>query len=116
MEHQQAQPEWLTLADCAAELRVDVEIVRRWCLAWERGDDAGLQSEHFGVAPADKAKKLNRRIHRDDWKAFKARRSRRQAAAEREIRSSFEVVPRERPTRREKQLRRAKAGAGKVRQ
>lgn len=66
--------EWLTIRECADEIRVDVEIVRRWCIAHENGNEQGLPSAHFGVDLSDSAKRRNRRIHVEDWEAFKASR------------------------------------------
>lgn len=92
--------EWMTLQECAREIKVDVEVIRRWCIAHESGDAAGLPSSHFGVElDESKAKRRNRRVHIDDWKAFKASRRNQAAQQERTVRRSFERVPRERPIR-----------------
>lgn len=96
--------EWLTLAGCAAEVQVGVEVVRGWCVAYENGDPSGLPSTHFGEKPDDpdrpadqRPKRLNRRVSVEDWRAFKLARQRRDAAEDRrrarETQSVLQVVP-----------------------
>lgn len=110
--HVEHSGEYLTLADCAADVRVDVELVRRWCIAWESGDQAGLRSEHYGAESSNQAKRLNRRVRREDWTAFKAARARHQASETRAVSREWERVPLAIPTRQE---RRSAAAGGQGR-
>lgn len=80
-----AEQQWLTLAQCAGELQVAVEVVRGWCVDYEHGKP-GLPSSHYGSKTASEARRLNRRVRRDDWEAFKAARRERQSAERREQR------------------------------
>jgi hypothetical protein len=107
--------EWLSLAACAADVGVDLEVVRRWCVAWEGGNPDGLRSCHFGSElDAAKAKRRNRRVHIEDWRAFKSARRRQDQRQEREITRRLEAEPRDFPTRQELRERRAVvAGQGR---
>lgn len=96
-------PDYLTLAECAADVRVDVEVVRRWCIAWEKGDANGLPFTHFGKKLDDQPGRKNRRVLREDWKEFKAKCSRRQASETRETHRQWERAPLQIPTRKERQ-------------
>lgn len=108
---------WMTLGECATDVQVDVEVVRQWCVAYENGDESGLPSSHFGAKagdaadPKDRPKRLNRRVHVDDWEAFKGRRRKHERQQEREIERSFDRAPRQYPPRSELRARR-EVGAG----
>lgn len=92
--------EWMTLRECATQARVDVEAVRQWCLAYERGEPNGLPSSHFGreLDPA-KATRKSRRVHVDDWRKFIGRRRSAEVREAKEIVRQFDAVPRDFPIR-----------------
>lgn len=62
---------YLTLKECADEVRVPVELVRKWCIRFEAGQDGGLPSANFGAKPDGQGERKNRRVLREDWEAFK---------------------------------------------
>jgi hypothetical protein len=68
-------PEWMTLRECANDVKVPVSIVREWCLRAERGEPGGLRSAHFGAKPPEDGERKSRRVHVDDWIAFRKSRS-----------------------------------------
>lgn len=117
MTEAREQPDWLTLAECAAELRVTVEVVRGWCVAYESGDPMGLPATHYGKESAEKAVRLNRRVHRDDWQRFTMRRRAREVSnelhAERTAQAILSVKPYDYAGRR--RVRAAAGGHGRGR-
>jgi hypothetical protein len=74
-------------------VRVDPEIVRRWCLAHENGDPNGLASSHFGVDLSGGAKRKNRRIHVEDWEEFKVLRRQQDRQQDRAAERVLRVEP-----------------------
>src|SRR5687768_2741035 len=97
--------QWLTVQECADEIRVDVEVVRGWCIAHESGDQNGLPSSHFGVDLSGAAKRKNRRIHAQDWEEFKQRQ--RGQELRRAPEPVLRVEPVQIPTRAERRRMRA---------
>jgi hypothetical protein len=98
--------EWMTLAQCAERLQLDVEKVRRLCIAYENGDRNGLPSSDFS---SDGATRKTRRVHVEDWREFTARRRRGERQQERDVCRALEVVPPEYPSRAERKAAAAAA-------
>lgn len=63
--------DWLTLAELAKEMGVAVSQARLWCIRWRSGKAGGLPYAHAGAKPEEESERINYRVHRDDWEAFK---------------------------------------------
>jgi hypothetical protein len=83
--------DWMTLQECADDIKVTVEVVRGWCVDHEAGK-GGLPSTHFGRTAADKAERLNRRVHVDDWREFKLARRRQECREDRQANRAADRV------------------------
>jgi hypothetical protein len=77
--------DWLTLRECAAEMNVGVEVVRQWCVRWRENKPGGLPYAHAGAKPESESARVEYRIHRDDWEAFKRERRQMNAVESRRI-------------------------------
>lgn len=66
--------DWLTLRECANEMHVGVEVVRQWCIRWRENKPGGLPYAHTGAKPEKESERVEYRIHREDWEAFKRER------------------------------------------
>ena len=77
--------DWLTLAECAGDVNVAVEIVRQWCIRWKKGEDGGLPYMHAGQLPEEQSKRVEYRVHREDWESFKRERRRLERREDRRV-------------------------------